>query len=241
MRKGGSLSLGESLILKLPKTYVNIWRARQHVDPVAVVSETAYKIEFKIDKSELTRLRAAALVDSTASAHAGLDSKAAAHLRTSAQTLLSALDPSPKQSRSRTGKRMTGAELQARREFLGLTQAGLAEILGVQTKSVEIWELGSNPVPYDMAARLKPVEAFTRATIAVVVKQINERTQITLYRKEADFQTHQLPKLKTESAFASSAIGARWWRQLAIRAVEEFRRQDADSVVPVEIVEFSAA
>ncbi|MCL1799880.1 MAG: hypothetical protein FWG25_00735 [Promicromonosporaceae bacterium] len=211
--------MGELLTLTLPKAYFIIWRARQSNDPVKVVSETARKITITIPADAATELRLDAEHDMTVAAGNGLDSKAAAHLRTSAQSLLAALVPAPKASRARTEKRMSGAELQARREFLGLTQAGLAGLLGVQTKSVEIWELGSNPVPYDMDSRLAPIEEATRKVVAVLVARIKDGVEIVLYRKDGDFQSEQLGHLGLDPALPLSAFGSRWWRQLVIRAV----------------------
>ena len=48
---------------------------------------------------------------------------------------------------------VTPSQLKRRRRALGLTQAGLAEALGVRRETIARWEIGSRRIP-ELAARL---------------------------------------------------------------------------------------
>jgi DNA-binding transcriptional regulator YiaG len=54
---------------------------------------------------------------------------------------------------------MTPAELKTLREALGLSQAHLAHLAGVQERTVRHWEAGRNAAPPDVAAMLANIDA----------------------------------------------------------------------------------
>lgn len=53
---------------------------------------------------------------------------------------------------------MEGEKLKERRDALGLTQAQLAEILGVKPNTVARWERGLLPVPRTVELAMETVE-----------------------------------------------------------------------------------
>ena len=53
---------------------------------------------------------------------------------------------------------MTGSELRAARERLNLTQAGLATLLGVHSRTVSAWEYGRQKCPAYVQLALERLE-----------------------------------------------------------------------------------
>lgn len=62
-------------------------------------------------------------------------------------------------------QRVEPLELRARREFLGLTRAELAEVLRVRMDTLKSWETGKAPVPYRVHDEVKRIEHQMRKKI----------------------------------------------------------------------------
>lgn len=79
---------------------------------------------------------------------------------------------------------MDAVELMARREALGLDEAGLAGLLHVERAAVGEWEVGSRDIPDQVDAKLDELE-LARDTIAGVLEDTLPGDLITYSTNEA--------------------------------------------------------
>lgn len=114
-----------------------------------------------------------------------------------------------------TTERMSGAELQMMREYLGLTGNDLSQMLRVRADTVRAWETGRDPVPFRTRDEITAIANTTRATVDELVNQLkkNESTRtVDIYRRDHDFHTAH-PE--------HDDMPARWWRHVAARVTEQ--------------------
>ena len=109
---------------------------------------------------------------------------------------------------------LTGAELQTLREALHLSRDDLADLAGVQARTVKHWENGRSGVPGDVAALLQALDAqvtqAAREALALLASaaRLPGELVLTRYRTTADLQRYR-PDLRPMPAGAQAAIVAR--------------------------------
>lgn len=125
------------------------------------------------------------------------------------------------------GPRMSGAELRARREYLGLTGEALARLLGVNPRTERSWEQGRDPAPHRLRAELVGLEVETDAAVAEAARGLTPGSRIRVWRSDEEMAV-DVPGL-------GGRWTARWWRHVARRAaatvpditIEETRGDEA--------------
>jgi transcriptional regulator with XRE-family HTH domain len=112
---------------------------------------------------------------------------------------------------------MTGAELNAAREFLGLTIERLADFLAVDPATVRKWEQGKYAVPAGVRAEVQGLEELTDQAVEDLIATLEGMpAPVVLVWRGADAEEDlglNLPRF--------AAYGARWWRHVAYRAARE--------------------
>ena len=106
-------------------------------------------------------------------------------------------------------ERMLGGELQARREYLGITRADLARLLNVREDTLRFWETGKTVIPYRVSSEITAIEEHTDSTVNAIIEaaEKDKRPTIAVYR-----DTEQnIPESVTD-------YGISWWRHVAARA-----------------------
>lgn len=110
--------------------------------------------------------------------------------------------------------RIGAVELQAIREWLGLSVEALAEALEVAPRTVRTWETGKFPIPPGVRAEVRGLEAATddavRALVAGLVQM--DAPTVTVYRTDGE-----LYAVRPGGAHET----ARWWRHVVARAARE--------------------
>lgn len=98
---------------------------------------------------------------------------------------------------------MTGAELQTLREAAGLSREALAELVGVQARTVKHWESGRAGVPADVAAMAHHWAQWTRQTAQAMHQAARE-----WLRQFEPVQVHHLgdPEPRTLAATAPGPV-----------------------------------
>jgi DNA-binding transcriptional regulator YiaG len=110
--------------------------------------------------------------------------------------------------------RMTSAELQCMREYLGFTATTLSTHLGVAFDTLRSWEAGKRRIPHGIRREIEHLEELTAQAIAEAVTQlIDAPYPISLvYRSDAHYhQAH--PEMDTWPAA--------WHRRIIARAAQE--------------------
>ena len=112
-----------------------------------------------------------------------------------------------------TDDRMDPGELQAVREYLGLTGEALAAMLSVNPVTLRRWEPGRDPIPYRVREEVEQIEEVTARAVDEVVAALEDARDVavTVYRTDADMHTAR-PDLER--------LPARWWRHVVMRACE---------------------
>jgi DNA-binding XRE family transcriptional regulator len=112
-----------------------------------------------------------------------------------------------------TDDRMDPGELQAVREYLGLTSPQLATLLGVRDDTVRRWESGRDPIPHRVREEVEQIEEATARAVDEVVTALEDARDVavTVYRTDADMHAAR-PDL--------AHLPARWWRHVVMRACE---------------------
>jgi len=84
---------------------------------------------------------------------------------------------------------MQAIELKARREALGLSQAELADTLGVRQATVSRWETESNPIPEGIDAELADLAGTRDALVRrmVTLGEQSDRAIFTVYQDDESF------------------------------------------------------
>ena len=110
--------------------------------------------------------------------------------------------------------RMSGAELQTAREYLGLTIESLAGMLNVIPRTVRAWESGADPIPYRVPDEVAVIENYSAHAVDELVAALRADPDpfIVTYRRDGDMHT-----ARPDTAH----LPARWWRHIVARAVHE--------------------
>ncbi len=111
--------------------------------------------------------------------------------------------------------RMAGAELQARRERLGLTLERLADTLGCTEGTVRHWEKGRDPIPYRVPGEVAELEGVTDEAQLHVVAGLRE---VAYMEASAELVARVVTDHWQDRIVA---LGERWWRHLVIDAERE--------------------
>jgi DNA-binding XRE family transcriptional regulator len=110
--------------------------------------------------------------------------------------------------------RMDPGELQAVREYLGLTTECLAGMLGVRHDTVRRWESGRDPIPERVREEVEAVEADTAAAVAELAAVLRDTRDPAVVVYRTDGQMHAA---RPDTAH----LPARWWRHVVMRACEQ--------------------
>ena len=100
--------------------------------------------------------------------------------------------------------RISGWELRARREHLGITSETLAGLLGVRHDTLRRWEHGRDPAPYRIGQEVGEIEDTTNEWVSTVERELRDPAA-------GDW----LPG-GAEAVIAK--YGGRWWRHVVIDA-----------------------
>jgi len=110
--------------------------------------------------------------------------------------------------------RMTGAELQVVREWLGLTIEALAGMLQVNPRTIRSWEAGRDPIPERIRDEIAEIEAITAQAVTELVDALRytRDTVVAVYRRDEDMHADRPD---------TAHLPARWWRHVVARAAHE--------------------
>lgn len=110
--------------------------------------------------------------------------------------------------------RMDPGELQAVREYLGLTTQTLAGMLGVRHDTVRRWESGRDPIPQRVREEVEQIEQHTATAVGELVAALQDARDpaVVVYRTDADMHAAR-PDV--------THLPARWWRHIVMRACHE--------------------
>lgn len=111
-------------------------------------------------------------------------------------------------------ERMDPGELQAVREYLGLTQDGLADMLAVRKDTLRRWESGRDPIPHRVREEVEQIEAYTAAAVGEVVDALRDARDPAVVVYRTDEQMHAARP-------GTGHLPARWWRHVVMRAATE--------------------
>ena len=127
-------------------------------------------------------------------------------------------------------ERMTPAEFQMVREFLGLSGPWLAKHLNVSYKTIQHWQTGKYAIPDGVRLEMEDLEARTVAYVGAVVEQLMDAPDpvAVTFRTDEDYQT----------ADPSTPFPASWHRMVIARAAQEVT---ALSVVYADAVQAAPA
>lgn len=84
-----------------------------------------------------------------------------------------------------TNGRITGAELQSLREMCGMSREDLAELAGVESRTIKFWETGKNGVPADVTDLALILAGKTRHILHEVLDR--EAPLLVRFKTQADF------------------------------------------------------
>lgn len=109
---------------------------------------------------------------------------------------------------------MSGAQLQTIREYLGFTQDRLAALLEVSPRTVRAWEGGTYPIPDGVWLELDDLRGETEQAVDTLVAALraDRSMAVTVWRTDKQMAA-DWPQF--------GRFGARWWRHVAARAVDE--------------------
>ena len=108
--------------------------------------------------------------------------------------------------------RMSGVEVRARREALGLERSHLGSIFGVQQETVKDWERGRLPVPYRVRMQMVAVERETIETIEDLTSLVDQAD------KDEGHEDSWWTPVIDRAQPAVRAYGIRWWRTCCVKA-----------------------
>ena len=110
-------------------------------------------------------------------------------------------------------ERMTPAEFQMTREFLGLSGPWLAKHLDVSYKTIQHWQTGKYPIPDGVRLEIEDLERRTGDYIGMVVEQIMDVGDpvVVTFRTDEEYA----------AADPSSPFPASWHRMVIARAALE--------------------
>lgn len=123
-----------------------------------------------------------------------------------------------RQSQPQAADRMDPGELQAVREYLGLSPEQLASMLGVRHDTLRRWESGREQVPVRVREEVAHLEDAAADAVDSLVGDLTRdpSLRVTVYRTDEQWQAahpgHELTP-------------ARWWRHVVMRALEQVDRE----------------
>lgn len=87
---------------------------------------------------------------------------------------------------------MNAATLKTWRESVGLSATNLADLLGVETRSVSRWEAETSPIPPGILAKIAELDTRINLALSELESRIRGTRPMVLYRyREADdLKTH---------------------------------------------------
>ncbi|UJP39312.1 helix-turn-helix domain-containing protein [Cellulomonas palmilytica] len=99
------------------------------------------------------------------------------------------------------------------REYLGLTSASLAGMLGVRHDTYRRWESGRERVPVRVREEVEAVEEYTARAVDELVAALEDARDpvVRVYRTDAEMHAAR-PDI--------AHLPARWWRHVVARACE---------------------
>lgn len=109
---------------------------------------------------------------------------------------------------------MTGAELQATREFLGLSRSWLADKLQIRERRIMRMDADQEPIPPAMVSFLDEVTAETKAIFGDLVARY--RREVKADEEPVFFRTYRTDDLY-QADVPESKYPSRWHRMLAAR------------------------
>lgn len=142
--------------------------------------------------------------------------------------------------KTKTPDHMTGAELQTLREACNLSRDELADLAGVQARSVKHWESGRSGVPADVCGIVLGLDAaISHATAQAIDAVRNAQPQpddlvLMRYRANADMKPAGTSHTAKGDHLPASAHGA------IVGRVRQALQQQANPV-PVRVVWFEPA
>lgn len=113
-----------------------------------------------------------------------------------------------------TDDRMDPGELQAVREYLGLTTESLAGMLDVRHDTLRRWESGRDPIPHRVREQVEQIEDYTGRAVDELVAALRDARDVAV------------PVYRTDAAWHAARpdaahLPARWWRHVVMRACED--------------------
>lgn len=110
--------------------------------------------------------------------------------------------------------RMTNVEFITVREWLGLSQEGLAKILNVRKDTLARWETGRDLIPYRVREEMEKAELDTATAVAELVAALRDASDVAVVAYRTDAEMHAARP-------ETSHLPARWWRHVIARACQE--------------------
>ncbi|MDT0306142.1 DUF1870 family protein [Streptomyces sp. DSM 44917] len=113
-------------------------------------------------------------------------------------------------------ERMTPAEFQTVREYLGLSGPWLASYLGVSYKTIQHWQSGRFPVPDGVRLTLEELEERTAQFVDAVARSVNTRDEpgdavVETYRSDEEYR----------AAHPDAEFPASWHRMVVARVAQQ--------------------
>lgn len=110
--------------------------------------------------------------------------------------------------------RMDPGELQAVREYLGLTGDALAGMLGVNPVTVRRWESGRDPIPHRVPQEVAEIASQTSDAVDELAELLRaaDEPRTVVFRTDDDLHAHR-PDM--------AHLTARWWRHVVVRACQQ--------------------
>ena len=106
-------------------------------------------------------------------------------------------------------RRLTGLELRATREYLGLSRERLALVLEVRADTVERWERGKADIPYGVGAELLHLRRVTAAAHDELLQCVRADKSAGLPAFVPVWPSDDSPGRYMPGGVD---LGARWWR-----------------------------
>ncbi len=108
---------------------------------------------------------------------------------------------------------MTGAELRATREMLGLTGDHLARMLRINPRTIRSWEQGRDPIPARFGPELTQLVSATREAVAQMAASVESQSDPLLltYRSDSEYL----------AANPDGRWTAAWHRQVCARVADQ--------------------
>lgn len=110
------------------------------------------------------------------------------------------------------GDLMTDAELRVVREWLGLRQADLADLLDTSERTVRNWESGKYSIPEGVRLAVEALEDAAARAVGHLVDG---------YADTPDDPHLTIPRSDEDARMAGHEYPAGWWRAIAARVAHE--------------------